>query len=568
MSAHLLASSAANGVKVWEYTAPTSRNTAGGESLCRLVHTFGQEEAAGGVNAVCWSEDGKQFSLAGSDGVVSVRNADGSLADTIGQGDLRGASTFGWQHGRYERRGRQVLLAGSHGVVRRWDRQDGKWLEPLQSMGRPITAIALDVDQTHLASVSVAGQLMAHSLQRGALNAVDYSKFRKSLLLCGGDDGAVHMFDTNRSQTPLQTFQSAHGAPVKGTVFSPFNRFLMCSAGLDKHIILYDAEKKGAIKTLVADQPLTTLAFKSDGVTIAGGTLQGKLVLFDLRSSSRPLMSVWAHEPHPVKCAAFQSRVSERKSTTLASKRSSTPVVALPSVGAVETSAVRSGATGPRIPSPTSTQRTTSADRHTAADDHTTTQRSSSNATYMDMFSPVKDTGDTDGVDVAITNETYLARNASSPTPMRPASSAATTTYGQTRERLQSDRYENDPISAETGDTAGVGSSALFVPRPRSTSISVSPHSSMHAQRPRSALASGDQAGSSSKRHSRTRSMATASTVQGLYSGAMPPSAASTRASVDGLDGSDGRSQISPPVTMRTGSSGQCTVGSAKIGDI
>jgi hypothetical protein len=28
--------------------------------------------------------------------------------------------------------GRQVFMAGSHGIVRRWDRKDGKWLEPLK----------------------------------------------------------------------------------------------------------------------------------------------------------------------------------------------------------------------------------------------------------------------------------------------------------------------------------------------------------------------------------------------------------------------------------------------------
>jgi protein NEDD1 len=53
----------------------------------------------------------------------------------------------------------------------------------------------------------------------------------------------VHLLDTNRGQTPIKTFQDAHGAPVKGTVFSPFNRYLMCSAGLDKRIVLYDVEK-------------------------------------------------------------------------------------------------------------------------------------------------------------------------------------------------------------------------------------------------------------------------------------------------------------------------------------
>jgi hypothetical protein len=31
-----------------------------------------------------------------------------------------------------------------------------------------------------------------------------------------------------------------------------------------------------AIKTLMTEEPITALAFKSDGVTVAAGTLQGK----------------------------------------------------------------------------------------------------------------------------------------------------------------------------------------------------------------------------------------------------------------------------------------------------
>jgi hypothetical protein len=37
-------------------------------------------------------------------------------------------------------------------------------------MGQSITAMALDIDQTHLASVSVGGRLMVHSLQKGVSN--------------------------------------------------------------------------------------------------------------------------------------------------------------------------------------------------------------------------------------------------------------------------------------------------------------------------------------------------------------------------------------------------------------
>ncbi|RKP26015.1 WD40-repeat-containing domain protein [Syncephalis pseudoplumigaleata] len=300
-SSLLLVTSAANGVKLWSYASPSSNQikSAGANAPCRLVHAIDKDEAGGNVNAACWSEDGRLLAFTGSDGVVSIYNAESAQLEAIPTEGLRG------------------------GIIRRWDRHERRWLDQLSGHRGTITSMALDIDQTHLASVSVSGELLVDNLQKNmqhqytipteqALNAVDYSKFRKSLLLCGGDDGAVHIMDTNRSQTPLKTFHDAHHAPVKGVAFSPFNRYLMCSAGLDKRVVLYDAEKQGAIKTLTTDQPLTTLAFKNDGVTIATGTIQGKLLLFDLRSSSKPLASVWAHEPHPVKSTAFQNALQLR----------------------------------------------------------------------------------------------------------------------------------------------------------------------------------------------------------------------------------------------------------------
>jgi hypothetical protein len=58
---NLFVSSAANGVKVWEYQAPASRNTPSSENQCRLLHHLSQEEAYGSVDAVCWSEDGEKM---------------------------------------------------------------------------------------------------------------------------------------------------------------------------------------------------------------------------------------------------------------------------------------------------------------------------------------------------------------------------------------------------------------------------------------------------------------------------------------------------------------------------
>ncbi|KAI9598656.1 WD40-repeat-containing domain protein [Syncephalis fuscata] len=579
MSNHpLLVTSAANGVKLWSYTPPSSNQAKStSDNPCRLVYVLGKDEAGGNVNTTCWSEDGKLLGLTGSDGIISIHNPDGSRVDSITADGLRGG--FGEISTMcMAQRGRQVMVAGSHGIIRRWDRQDGRWLESLTGHKGAITSMALDIDQTHLGSVSVMGKLIVHNLQKGlqqpysipteqSLNAIDYSKFRKSLLLCGGDDGAVHMLDTNQGQTPIQTFQSVHSAPVKGVAFSPFNRYLMCSAGLDKRVVLYDAEKQGAIKTLSTDQPLTTLSFKNDGVTIAAGTIQGKLLLFDLRSSSKPLASVWAHEPHAVKSTLFQLQpLGKKSSNTGSSKRTSTVLNATesvtPTLTDTKTEMISHRGTRrlPSPPPPTTTTTTTLDDpmdlvsppmrrsqTASSVNTHITSNNNNNNnnnITYMDMFSPVKDqekdqenNGPVEFESAFTGDSARMMRRVTSPSGTRPVregsgrlereilrsksrsdresyaySATGTTTSSQSGlSRENSGGYNGATAIPEregTGDGSGggysgSGSGSGGIRRP-----SVSPRNSYYTSRPSSVLGE-ERAGSPLARHSRTRSQVT-----------------------------------------------------------
>jgi len=76
------------------------------------------------------------------------------------------------------------------------------------------------------------------------MNVLEYSYFKRGLLAAGSEDGYLRIWDTCASTTALQTFESAHFAPVGGIAFSPFNSQLMCSSGMDKRIVLYDVGKR------------------------------------------------------------------------------------------------------------------------------------------------------------------------------------------------------------------------------------------------------------------------------------------------------------------------------------
>ena len=59
----------------------------------------------------------------------------------------------------------------------------------------------------------------------------------------------------------------------------------MCSASLDKKICFFDITQKKMVKKLETEYPLTALGFSPDGFTLAAGTLNGKILIYDLRQS-------------------------------------------------------------------------------------------------------------------------------------------------------------------------------------------------------------------------------------------------------------------------------------------
>ncbi|KAF9332772.1 Protein nedd1 [Podila minutissima] len=141
---------------------------------------------------------------------------------------------------------------------------------------------------------------------------LEYSVFNKSLLGTAGNDGILRLWDTgsNGSSSVFHSFSATHSVPISGMAFSPFNKYLVCTTGLDGRYSLYDVEQKTVVKNTLTEHPLTSIAFKSDGVSMAFGTDQGRILLYDLRSTSRPISVVDTRVNASVSAIHFQGKPS------------------------------------------------------------------------------------------------------------------------------------------------------------------------------------------------------------------------------------------------------------------
>ncbi|KAF9124529.1 Protein nedd1 [Mortierella sp. 14UC] len=209
----------------------------------------------------------------------------------------------------------------AHGQrVLTWDAVTSRTVENFEMPSR-INALAMKTDDALLAIGQNSGALDVVNRTTGTSDRLDtpnsfvfsrleYSIFNKSILGGIGNDGILRLWDTGStgSSAAYHSFEQKHEVPINSMAFSPFNRFLICTVGLDRRYTLYDVDQKSVVKTRNVDHALTSVAFKNDGFSMAFGTDQGKVLLYDLRSTNRPISVVNTNVHAPITSIHFQGR--------------------------------------------------------------------------------------------------------------------------------------------------------------------------------------------------------------------------------------------------------------------
>ncbi|KAK4173451.1 putative mitogen-activated protein kinase organizer 1 [Triangularia setosa] len=125
----------------------------------------------------------------------------------------------------------------------------------------------------------------AHSHTGGRVNAVLFSGHDDSLLLSGGHDTTVRIWDTKSSSAkPVQVLSDAKDAIT--CLATPQNgEPEIISGSVDGKVRSYDV-RMGRCVTDVLGAPVTSLSLSKDGKTLLVGGLDNKIRLFDRRNGT------------------------------------------------------------------------------------------------------------------------------------------------------------------------------------------------------------------------------------------------------------------------------------------
>ncbi|NWH30978.1 NEDD1 protein, partial [Chloropsis hardwickii] len=300
--------SSGDDIKIWDSSSFT------------VVEQFNPHTPSHPVSSLCWASNNRYLATASAAGdkiVVSSCKSKPVPLFEIAEGakqicvSLNSSSSY-------------LVSGGLDNTVNIWDLKSRKIYRSLKEHKDEVTCVAYNWNDGYIVSGSLSGEIILHSVttnlsstpfgygSRQPIRHLKYSSFKKSLLGSVSDSGNVTLWDIN-SQNPYHNFENTHKAPASEICFSPVNKMLLVTVGLDKRIILYDTLSKKLLTTIVADFPLTTVDFMPDGTTLAIGCSRGKICQYDLRQLTSPVKTVTAHKGC-VKCIRLQCSSTFSKS--------------------------------------------------------------------------------------------------------------------------------------------------------------------------------------------------------------------------------------------------------------
>ncbi|KAJ1824026.1 hypothetical protein LPJ60_001099 [Coemansia sp. RSA 2675] len=297
-------------------------------SMCSAYSADGVGKAIESISTVSWAANGNTFAVGGRGSAICQYSRTGELlqsmkpsrrADQLGIADIAAVQHYG--------AGSEALFVAINSTkqVRRWDFVRKDYTAVCQTHENDISCLAVCTKKRIVASATAQGGEIAvfnllhntrtdlRSATHKALTCISISPGLRTQVAVGSEDGLLQLFDTSRSGlAPLKAFSHVHSAPVRGVAFHPITTTTILSAGLDGRVAITDtnAYASGNASTgITVASPLTCLATMLDSYVIGAGTIDGDVLVYDIRGPAAPLWRSSTGSRHAVTSISLTRRV-------------------------------------------------------------------------------------------------------------------------------------------------------------------------------------------------------------------------------------------------------------------
>ncbi|KAJ2125918.1 hypothetical protein IW147_000390 [Coemansia sp. RSA 720] len=286
------------------------------------VHTADNPTGAiDSITAVSWASDGNTFVVGGRGTSMRQYGRTGEALQDIklNRQTERGGRMSIAAVKHYGSASESLFVGNSTArQVRRWDFVRKEYTT-CQTHESDISCLAVCAKKRIVASATAqGGEIALFNLQHNtrsdlrsathkALTCIDIAPGLRSHVSVGSEDGLLQLFDATRSGgAPLRSFSHLHSAPLRGLEFHALSSSTLVTAGLDKRVVVTDANaystssNSGCALEIRTQAPLTCLACAQDPYVIGVGTIDGDVLVYDARMTPTPLWSATVRPNHAV----------------------------------------------------------------------------------------------------------------------------------------------------------------------------------------------------------------------------------------------------------------------------
>jgi len=225
-------------------------------------------DISGEVSSLSWSKASQALGVATKTGSVGIYSSAGARTASFMSTHAETGASEELLCCSFAAQSLSICTGGSEQVLKLWDCGSARITQAFAGHRAAITCCTFgDRDET-IASGSTSGDVLVHNVADPSsvvtvrngrvdaerVNATQFSPFRSHVLVSGGENAVVQLWDTVKVSAALSTLRTHTGA-VTSLTFSPVNELLLCSAGSDAQIVFYDINQSKSIKALKCPSP-------------------------------------------------------------------------------------------------------------------------------------------------------------------------------------------------------------------------------------------------------------------------------------------------------------------------